>query len=87
MKRTPLRRQSQKRAKENSEYLKLRHKFLTTHPLCQICRDNRAGQVHHINGRNGVRLLITDDWLAICQSCHDRIHREPAWARANGYLK
>lgn len=41
---------------------------------------------HHIRGRLGPLLCDTRFWLAVCQECHDRIHREPAWAREHGWL-
>lgn len=46
----------------------------------------KSTDVHHIAGR-GINYLNEDTWLATCRPCHDRIHREPIWAREKGYLK
>lgn len=47
----------------------------------------RATEVHHMNRRNGARLNDEAYWLAVCAEAHRRIHAEPSWARAEGFLK
>lgn len=83
---TPLRPMSKKRQKESREYSKKRLWFLTEFPLCEACMTAKSTDVHHIAGR-GINYLNEDTWLATCRKCHDKIHREPIWAREKGYLK
>lgn len=86
MKRTPIRRVSKKRAKQNAEYMKLRKKFLEDHPVCQICNDEVANQIHHTNKRNGTRLNDQKYWMALGIRCHIYIHTHPEAARKEGWL-
>ena len=83
---TPMKRISDKRRKEGREYAKKRSLFLTQLPLCEVCMTANSTDVHHIAGR-GINYLSEDTWLATCRKCHDKIHREPIWAREKGYLK
>lgn len=92
MKRSPLRRNtrlkpmSDKRKKESVEYIARRNKFLEELPLCEVCQQAKSSDVHHTAMR-GKNYLRVDTWLAACRPCHDKIHREPNWARQQGYLK
>lgn len=88
MKRTSLRRVSKKRATQNREYLKLRKDFLANALFCEVpdCF-NRSEEIHHVNHREGKRLLDTKYFLAVCRTHHAFIHNNPAWARAQGLLK
>jgi 5-methylcytosine-specific restriction protein A len=65
---------------------KVRAVFLAAHPLCEVCEAERrltpATLVHH-------RVKLTDgganDWdnlMALCDSCHSRLH-----ARQGDYFK
>jgi hypothetical protein len=87
VKRTPLRRASKRRAAQLREYHRLHGAWLLAHPVCEICRAKRSTQVHHSKGRIGNRLNATEDWIAICSFCHEKIHSHAKWARENGYLK
>jgi hypothetical protein len=82
---TPLRRVSQKRAKEAKEYMKLRKEFLEKLPICEVCTKRKATDVHHKDKR-GKNYLEVDTWLSVCRKCHTNIHENPSWARANNYL-
>lgn len=82
---TPLRRVSQKQRAKLKDYSKLRLSFLTTSPLCFIC-EAVATDIHHKEGR-GSKTNDTTTWMAICRSCHTKIHNHPSWARENNYLK
>jgi hypothetical protein len=44
-----------------------------------------ATDVHHVKKR-GKYMLDVSTWLAVCRETHIKIHQNPAWARANGYL-
>jgi hypothetical protein len=85
--------ESVRRQTERQEYNRRGKKFLAANPHCGVCVKERnplppraATQVHHRRGRKGSNYLNEATWLAICQQCHDRVHREPAWAKENGYL-
>jgi hypothetical protein len=80
---TGLRRVSKRRLQ--SGYFDLRWEFLLQHPLCEVCGHRRSRDVHHRLGR-GECLLEIDTFLAVCRSCHIRIHDNPQWAREHGYL-
>jgi len=82
---TPLRRVSKRRSEEMKEYSKKRTEFLTELPICEVCMKATATDVHHKAGR-GKHYLDEETWLSTCRSCHDRIHREPIWAREKGFL-
>jgi hypothetical protein len=99
MKRTPLKRVSNKRSKELREYSKLRKAYLETHPYCEVYMAELgvkyngkpldmplATDIHHRKGRWGGRLNDTQYWLAVCRASHDRIHRHPQWAYERGYM-
>lgn len=90
MKRTPLRKVSKKRAKENREYLKLRAEFLKARPYCEIfepCCTRKATEIHHVNGRNGKRLLDMNQCLPTCRSCHRFITDNKKYAQEMGFTK
>lgn len=90
MKRTPLKKVSRKRAKELKVYSELRKLFLSARQYCEIFVDGctrRATELHHVNGRNGRRLLDTQWFLPSCRNCHRYLHDNPRFARENGFLK
>jgi hypothetical protein len=69
-------------------YLEAREQFLRDNPICQMPDCGCASQdVHHKHGRLHENYLNRDTWAALCRACHDHIHRNPKWARANGWLK
>jgi hypothetical protein len=83
---------SAKKQKQDAEYLKLRARFLTEKPMCEInvsgCTMN-ATDVHHTRGgeERSVYYLIQSTWLSSCRNCHHHIHMNPAEARTMGWLK
>lgn len=81
---------SKKRAKQNRLYLKLREKFLQDNPMCQVglpgCR-HTSTTVHHVAGRQGLRLIDVNNFLAACMPCHETIEHEPEMAKENGFSK
>jgi 5-methylcytosine-specific restriction endonuclease McrA len=76
---------SKKRAKQNREYSKCRQEYFNTHPRCEIC-GYKATQIHHKRGRFQERLTDMENFMALCMSCHDWIHKNPAIAYEKGYL-
>jgi hypothetical protein len=85
LKRTPLRRVSKKRAKQNKEYSRLRQEFLTTRPICDAC-GGKATEIHHKRGRLQARLLDQDYFAPLCQPCHQKVHLNPKWAYSIGLM-
>lgn len=83
--RSPIRKRSKKGASQDRIYTKLKKQLLEEHPVCQVCDTKRATDCHHTKGR-GVNFLNYPSFKAVCRSCHDRIHQNPSWARANGLL-
>jgi len=45
----------------------------------------RSKECHHREGR-GKNYLNVSTWLAVSSEAHHRIHSNPSWARANGFL-
>lgn len=86
MKRSPIKKVSNKRAKQNAEYSKIRLQFLDENLYCEICR-KPADEIHHKAGRNGDRLNNVQDFMSVCRPCHQYIHANPAESRNKGWLK
>ncbi len=74
---------SNKRKKENKEYLTLREVFLNN-KFCPITGDP-ATQVHHKKGRIGKLLTDVRFWLAVSAEGHKKIEENPEWAKEKGY--
>lgn len=86
MKRTPIRRVSKKRAAQLRVYSKLRKDFLEKNPVCQLCNNANATDIHHGWGRIGELLNAEEHWFSICRPCHEWVHNHPSQARRQGYL-
>ena len=77
-----------------AEYRKERLVFLLEpeHVTCWACEmtvcvpARRSEDVHHTRGRAGKLLRDRRYWVALCREHHDRVQREPNWARALGLL-
>lgn len=83
---------SAKRKKQDAEYLKLRERFLTENPMCQVsvtgCMRYSTDVHHSYAGSNReVYYLIQSTWFSSCRACHNWIHSNPLKARELGYLK
>ena len=83
---------SSKKKKKDTEYLKLRERFLTENPICQVsvagCM-NGSTDVHntYAGSNRDAFYLVQSTWKAACRNCHDWIHAHPADARILGWLK
>ena len=86
MKRSTLRKVSKKRQTEGREYSTLRKFYLADHPTCKVCQTEPSCDIHHTEGRGRYYLAI-GTFLAVCRTCHQRIHDDPKWAEERGYLK
>jgi hypothetical protein len=82
---TKIKPRSDKRAKEETVYLRLRKVFLEGKTCqCEGC-NNKATTVHHKMGRLGKLLCDIRFWLAACMDCHTKIENHPEWAYEMGY--
>jgi len=86
VKKTRLRKVSQRKQRERQLYAKIRLEFLLKNPYCQVCQKALATQIHHKLplGRGG-KLCDVEIFLAVCPNCHDRITNNPQWAKEKGY--
>ena len=87
MKRTRLNAVSSKQKELNKEYSKVRAEvFKDAKNKCEVCKAAEATDCHHKAGRTGT--LTTDKryLMAVCRSCHDRIHTQHTWALENQYI-
>ena len=86
-----MRQVSNKQAKRNREYDKLRKQvYEESNGRCEVnatwsC-SGRCEQVHHKQGRIGDRMLDRSKVVGICHNCHDFIGRNPALAYDRGWL-
>ena len=87
LKKTPLRRVSKKREKQNKEYYAERKDYLERHPTCTVCKLSPATDIHHTRGRFHDRLTDFYHCIGVCRPCHQKIHANPTWAREKGYLE
>jgi hypothetical protein len=76
---------SNKRKIEREEYLKLRMDFLKAHPICEVCGEHIAQDVHH-KAKRGINLNNVSTWMSVCRACHYEIETHKGWAREIGYL-
>ena len=83
---------SSKRKKQDAEYLKLRERFLTENPICQVsvagCMNGSTDVHHKFAGSNREAFyLVQSTWLAVCRNCHNFLHLNPKLSREMGWLK
>lgn len=90
MKRSPLKKRSKKRNKQEAEYFKLRLLFLDKHNFCQARLPQcalKATDIHHKKGRVNEDLIDDTEWMAVCRSCHHWIETHPVEATELGFRK
>ena len=89
IKRSPLRRVSVKQAGKNREYDKARAKCLRdADGKCEVGWENCTGvatQCHHRKLRSAGG--TNETLVAICRSCHDLLHKNPAEAVRRGWME
>lgn len=84
----PVKKITEKRAKQNREYLEMREQFLEQYPMCQIKDCTRKStQIHHIQGRANDLLTNPENFLAICSTHHTHFTTNSAEAIKEGYSK
>ena len=74
---------SESRKERNKKYKILRDEYLLSHPLCEVCNQRKADQIHHRKGRDGDNLF--SHFLATCSECHRYIEDNPQFAKENNY--
>jgi hypothetical protein len=82
---TNIKRVSDKRAKEEREYLKLNKRFLKDNPNCAVFPALKSNQIHHKKGRIGNLLTDVRYFLAVSDQGHKEIEMNPIWAIKNGF--
>lgn len=103
LKRTPIRKVSEKRKRDSLAYSQRRRWFLgmPEHSACPIAAKGKipdlngelkphwrcATEIHHMHGRVGRLYLAEEYWLGVSSEGHRWLHDHPAEARANGWLK
>lgn len=76
---------SDKRAKQEKEYLKIRKDYLEFFDTCQArikCLGAKSTEVHHKAGRVGELLTDEFNFIAICHDCHVWAELNPEQAKA-----
>lgn len=89
LRRTPVRRVSKKRARQNRVYTQKRRAFLEGNCHCHRCSAAGAStplEIHHRKGRIGEMLNREEWWFALCNPCHRWVHENPKQARESGYI-
>lgn len=82
----PIKKVSASRAKENAVYERLRKEYLEAYPVCEVVECHRkSSQIHHMQGRTNELLCDVNNFLAVCDVCHQRITVDSKWALDNGY--
>lgn len=86
--RTPLPRQSQKRAVQAVARRKLVAAYLEAHPVCARCYSAASTDVHEKQkrSRNPQAWLDPSLFCALCRRCHEWTEAEPAQATLDGFL-
>lgn len=73
----PVKKVTEKKAKELIRYSKLRADFLEHKMVCEFRFEGcliSASDIHHAAGRIGDNFLDTKTWRSICRNCHDYGH-------------
>ena len=85
LKRSPIKRKSEKRKLTEQEYKKKKELYLSLNRQCERC-SKHAIEIHHKNGRTGNRLIDEEYFMSICRDCHVFLHENPILAREKGWL-
>ena len=60
---------------DSSEWKKLSKRFLDANPMCELC-EKRSEIAHHIIPRKQGGSDEVGNLMAVCRSCHGRIHHK-----------
>jgi len=90
LRKTPVKKISDKRVEENKIYQPLSQEFRKKFPRCVIkspeCTKFTQG-VHHVEGRVGDDFLDESKMLPSCNACNNYIESHSKWAKENGFKK
>ena len=68
------------RKKYGNNWRRLRNRYMSKHPLCERClqegRMTPATECHHVLPLKDGGLNVESNLMALCQSCHKKIHIE-----------
>ena len=86
MKRSPIRRQSKKRQREQRERVKMLREIEADQEICQRCRQAGANQAHeYLRRSQGGSITEIEGIALICFECHRFITEHPRQAVAEGW--
>lgn len=60
--------------------------YLALHPNCEACRYLPSAHVHHKAGKEGIWLVVVEQFMAVCFKCHRWIHDNPAEAMRRRWM-
>lgn len=70
-------RSSEMKRRYNGAWPRIRKRFITAHPLCEVCRREgrvtAAAEVHHILPLANGGTHDESNLMALCKECHSRI--------------
>lgn len=75
---------SDKRAAETEQYNQEAKEFVKG-KMCAVFPKKKATQVHHKKGRIAGLLLNKKYWLPVSMSGHEKIEKNPNWAKEMGF--
>lgn len=79
-----------KRDFEKRIYSQRRKWFLIEKPFCKRCQSlgisRRSESIHHTHGRRSRLLLYGTWWVALCNRCHEWVHKNINEARIGGWI-
>jgi len=88
IKRTKIKKISDKHKDIVRKYSKLRKEYLKKHPLCKIVLPGctrLATEIHHSGKKYSEQLwLDTSLFISVCSSCHKKIEQSPSLAKELG---
>jgi hypothetical protein len=85
----PIKTRSSKQKEIDTEYQKLRNKYLEEHKFCKIALpgcQTYSSEIHHIEYR-GEKTNDISTWIAGCRKCHNFLHSNPKIAKELNMLK
>ena len=86
MKRSPIRSQSAKRAREQRQRVAMLREIEADQEICQRCHSDRASQAHeYLRRSQGGSITEIEGIALICFECHRFITEHPRQAVAEGW--
>lgn len=85
----PIRKISAKHQKTLDKYKIIRDDFMMRNPMCKANLKGclkKSTQCHHIAGKNSIEdWLNTENFMALCESCHRQIEDGGEWVYELGF--